>query len=148
VFGRDMIFPIKHIAAWQFIKNWKQKLIDKNNERENAKRVDYDYQVGDQVLIYTPDPNKMEQPREGPYPVMQVHTNGTVTLQKGTVTQRYNICQIVPFQEWPLIREESALRVVLRIIADGRTGLQPVRPFNLNGTRLVLWHVARVASQA
>jgi hypothetical protein len=99
VFGRDMIFPIQHIADWQLIKNRKQKLIDKNNERENAKRVDYDYKIGDQVLIYTPDPNKMEQPREGPYPVMQVHTNGTVTLQKGAVTQRYNIRQIVPFQE-------------------------------------------------
>jgi hypothetical protein len=99
VFGRDMIFPINHIADWQLIKNRKQKLIDTNNERENAKRVDYDYKVGEQVLIYTPDPNKMEQPREGPHPITQVHTNGTVTLQKGTVTQRYNIRQIVPFQE-------------------------------------------------
>jgi hypothetical protein len=100
VFGRDMIFPINHIANWQFIKNRKQKLIDKNKERENTKRVDYDYKVGEQVLIYTPDPNKMYQPQEGPYPITQVHTNGTVTLlQKGNVTQRYNICQIVPFQE-------------------------------------------------
>jgi len=99
VFGRDMIFPIQHLADWQEIKNRKQSMIDKHNERENAKRVDYDYKVGDQVLIYTPDPNKMEQPREGPYPVLQVHTNGTVTIQKGTVTQRYNIRQIVPFHE-------------------------------------------------
>ena len=99
VYGRDMIFPIQHLADWQLIKNRKQQLIDKNNVRENAKRVDYDYKVGDQVLIYTPDPNKMEQPREGPYPVVQVHTNGTVTLQKGAVTQRFNIRQIVPFQE-------------------------------------------------
>jgi hypothetical protein len=99
VFGRDMIFPINHIAIWQLIKNRKQKLIDKNNKRENAKRVDYDYMVGEQVLIYTPDPNKIEQPQEGPYPITQVHTNGTVTLQKGNVIQRYNICQIVPFQE-------------------------------------------------
>jgi hypothetical protein len=52
-----------------------------------------DNKVGEQVLIYTPDPNKMEQPQEGPYPrITQVHTNGTVTLQKGNVTQRYNIC--------------------------------------------------------
>jgi hypothetical protein len=99
VFQRDMILPIEHIADWQMIKHRKQQLINKNNERENAKRINYDYKVGDRVLIYTPDPNKMEQPREGPYPVIQVHTNGTVTLQKGLVTQRYNIRQIVPFQE-------------------------------------------------
>jgi hypothetical protein len=47
VFGRDMIFPINHIADWQLIKNRKQKLIDKTNERENAKCIiDYDYKVG------------------------------------------------------------------------------------------------------
>jgi hypothetical protein len=91
VFGRDLIVQTNHIAHWQIIKNRKQKSIDRNNERENVKRVDYDYKVG--------DPNKMEQPQEGPYPIMQVHTNGTVTLQKGNVTPRYNICQIVPFQE-------------------------------------------------
>ena len=99
VFGRDMIFPIEHIADWQLIKHRKQQMINKNNERENAKRLAYDYKVGDKVLIYTPDPNKMEQPREGPYSITVVHTNGTVTLQKGPVTQRYNIRQIVPFQE-------------------------------------------------
>ena len=82
-----MIFPIQHVADWQHIKKRKQNLIDKNNERENAKRVRYDYKVGDNILIYTPDPNKMEQPREGPYPVTQVHTNGTVTIQKGVVSQ-------------------------------------------------------------
>jgi hypothetical protein len=79
-------------------------------------------------LIYTPDPNKMEQPCEGPHPVIRVHTNKTVTFQKGPVTQ--NIRQIVTFQERPLIREESALRVDTRVAADGQTGLQPVRAFN------------------
>ena len=82
VFGRDMIFPIEHIADWQMIKHRKQQLINKNNDRENAKRIDYDYKVGDKVLIYTPDPNKMEQPQEGPYSIIQVHTNGTVTLHR------------------------------------------------------------------
>ncbi len=99
VFGRDMILPIQYIADWQNIKNRKQILINKNNKNENSKRVNYDYKVGDNVLLYTPNPHKMEQPREGPYPIIQVHTNGTVTLQKGAVSQRLNIRQIVPFQE-------------------------------------------------
>jgi hypothetical protein len=41
----------------------------------------------------------LSPPKDGPYPIMQVHTNGTVTLQKGNVTQRCHICQIVHFQE-------------------------------------------------
>jgi hypothetical protein len=101
VFGRDMIFPIQHVADWAHIKNRKQTLINKNNDRENAKRVDYDYVVGDAVLLYTPDPNKMEMPREGPYLITQVHVNGTVTIQKDSVTQRLNIRQLVPFNARP-----------------------------------------------
>ena len=39
VFGRDMIFNIKHVANWEFIRDNKQKLIDKNNKAENAKQL-------------------------------------------------------------------------------------------------------------
>jgi len=41
VFGRDMFFNIKHIANWEFIRQNKQKMIEKNNKAENAKRVAY-----------------------------------------------------------------------------------------------------------
>ena len=34
VFGRDAILNIRHKADWNYIKNQKQKLINKNNERE------------------------------------------------------------------------------------------------------------------
>ena len=43
VFGRDMIFNIKHTANWEYIRARKQKLINKNNERENSKQIDYEY---------------------------------------------------------------------------------------------------------
>jgi hypothetical protein len=36
VFGRDMIFNIKHEANWEFIRERKQQIVDKNNETENA----------------------------------------------------------------------------------------------------------------
>ncbi len=51
VFGRDMIFNTTHIANWEVIRQNKQKLIDKNNKRENAKRVKHDYKVGNKVLL-------------------------------------------------------------------------------------------------
>ena len=99
VFGRDMIFHIETVADWQHIHNRKQALINKNNQRENAKRHEHDYAVGDRVLINVADHHKMERPRAGPYSIVRTHTNGTVTIQKGAVTERLNIRQIVPFQD-------------------------------------------------
>ena len=95
----NMIFPIQYVVDWQHIRNRKQRLISKNNAKENKKRVEHDYKIGERVLIFSSDPNKMEQPRRGPYDIIQVQTNGTVTLQKDNVTERYNVRQIVPFLE-------------------------------------------------
>ena len=36
IFGRDMMLNIKHEANWEFIRQRKQSIIDKNNEAENA----------------------------------------------------------------------------------------------------------------
>ena len=51
VFGRDMIFNIQHKANWDYIKQRKQALINKNNERENANCTKHTYRVGDKVLL-------------------------------------------------------------------------------------------------
>jgi hypothetical protein len=51
VFGRDMIFNIKHEANQEFIRKRKQQLIEKNNEAENAKRIPHTYNIGEKELI-------------------------------------------------------------------------------------------------
>ena len=51
VFGRDMILNIIHRANWEYIRQRKQERINKNNERENKKRIPHNYQVGDLVLL-------------------------------------------------------------------------------------------------
>ena len=43
------------------------------------------------------DTLKMEQPREGPFNIVCVHSNGTVTIQKGPIQERRNIRQIIPY---------------------------------------------------
>jgi len=98
VFGRDMIFNIKHVANWQAIKQRKQQLIHKNNERENSKRAPYEYRVGDKVLLERKDPNKYERPYEGPYEIKQVFNNGTVRLKRGAVTDTVNIRRLQPYK--------------------------------------------------
>ena len=99
VFGRDMIFNIRHEADWQLIHEKKRARIEDNNARENAKRREHDYAVGEKVLITTADFNKMEPSREGPYTITRVHANGTVTIQKGRAFQRINIRQCMPYVE-------------------------------------------------
>jgi hypothetical protein len=37
-----------------------------------------------------------EQPREGPFEIIRVHANGTVTMQKGPIEERLNTRQVIP----------------------------------------------------
>ncbi len=51
IFGQDMLFDIPFIADWQKIGGHRQQLTDLNNTRENIGRIDYDYKVGQKVLV-------------------------------------------------------------------------------------------------
>jgi hypothetical protein len=99
VFGRDAILNVKFDANWTLIRQRKQNLIDENNLRENNTRVPHEYRVGDQILITRAPKGKYgTDPYEGPYPIVQVHSNGTVRYQKGAVSDVINIRQVHPYQ--------------------------------------------------
>ena len=51
IFGRDMILPIKHRADWELIRQQKQTQINRDNTCKNRHRLDYDYKVGDNVML-------------------------------------------------------------------------------------------------
>jgi hypothetical protein len=51
IFGQDMLFDIPFIADWQKIGEHRQRLTDLNNTCENEGRIDYDYKVGQKVLL-------------------------------------------------------------------------------------------------
>ncbi len=51
IFRQDMLFNILFIADWQSIGECRQRLTDLNNDRENKGRIDYDYKVGQKVLL-------------------------------------------------------------------------------------------------
>jgi len=97
VFGRDMIFNLKHTANWEYIRLRKQKIINKNNDRENTKRVPHLYKEGDKVMLRTGTENKYERPYSGPHNILQVNTNGTVRLRMGAVTDTVNIRRLTPY---------------------------------------------------
>jgi hypothetical protein len=101
VFGRDMFMPVNFDADWDRIRSNKQQRINKNNERENKKRVDHQYSKGDLVTLErTGIIPKLSLPRMGPYNVVHAHENGNVTIQKQPyVTERVNIRRCKPYYQ-------------------------------------------------
>ena len=98
VFGRDMLLPVKFVADWTRIQLQKQKQIDRSNERENKSRIDHKYSRGDCVLLTTPGLlRKGSSPRTGPYQVVDVQDNGTITIENGPVQQTANIRCVTPY---------------------------------------------------
>ena len=104
VFGRDSILPIKFQADWELIKSRKQTMIEKNNDREKAKRIPHDYTVGDKVLVRQDPSHKHGADKaKGPFTVTSVYDNGTVRLRQrtphgGAVFQTWNIRNVIPYK--------------------------------------------------
>ena len=95
-----MLFDIPYLADWKAIGQRRQVAVDRDNVRENKRRIEYDYTVGQQVLVRKDGTlRKAEKRYLGPYVITQVHTNGTVRIQRGTMSERLNIRRIAPYFE-------------------------------------------------
>ena len=98
VFQRDMLLPIPVLADYNLIRERSQAVIDNNNHRANLRWRFKDYKAGDQVLLLTQTKSKLKPKATGPYTIVQVHVNGTVTIQRGPrVTERINLRRIKPY---------------------------------------------------
>ena len=68
------------------------------NARENAKRLPHDYAVGDKVMLKVDGvKRKAAYKYTIPYTITEVHTNGTVRIRRGKVSERLNIRRLTPF---------------------------------------------------
>jgi len=100
VLGRDMLFDIPYIADWTAIGKCQQASVDQINTHRNARRVDFDYAVGQKVLLKKDGIiRKAEDKYVRSYNVTQVHTNGTITIQLRTMSELINIRRATPFFE-------------------------------------------------
>jgi len=99
IFGRHMLFDIPYIADWNKIGDYRQRQTDLNTARENKQRVDYDYKVGDRVLIRKDGILRKTESRydSEPWTITSVHTNGTIRVERGTKSERINIRRVVPY---------------------------------------------------
>lgn len=99
VFQRDMILNIPIIADLETIRARRQIVIDENLRRQNLRRHQHDYQPGEQVLVLTFRPNKLEPRAKGPFRIDRVHANGTITIRRSAhVTERINIRRVRPYR--------------------------------------------------
>ena len=89
-----MIILIKKLVDWELICQQNQTKINKDNIRENNKRVDHNYKSGDTVMLDDNCAHRYETPYKGPFVIKQCWTNDMVTLQCGAINIRYNIHRI------------------------------------------------------
>jgi hypothetical protein len=79
VFRRDAVLNLKFQATWKYIKERKEKLILKSNERENKKRIAYKYGPGQKVVLKARYKGKyVGNMFDGPYIISHMHSNGTI----------------------------------------------------------------------
>ena len=95
-----MLLPIQLRTDWARIRQRKQDIINANNKKENAKRIEHEYRVGEKVLLEKPGLiSKLSAPRTGPYRITETYANGTVRIQRGIVNERVNIRRLTPYKE-------------------------------------------------
>ncbi len=101
IFGCNMLFNIPFIANWNKIGDYRQRQTDLNTARKNSKQVDYDYKVGNKVLLTEERILcKAESPYSNkPWTFTTIHTNGTIMIQCRTKLERLNIRRVTPFTE-------------------------------------------------
>ena len=93
-----MFLNVPLVADWEAIAQNREHAANKSLRRANAKRRQYDYATGQQILLKVPDPTKLGPRSEGPYTIDRVHVNGNVTfIRCPGVTERINNRRIRPF---------------------------------------------------
>ena len=91
IFNQDMITRFKSDIDWKMITEQRKLVSIKSNTRENKSRIQHQYKITDQVLIFKSSNERCGQRKigdpatEGPFHVTKVNRNGTVDIRRGTV---------------------------------------------------------------
>ena len=111
VFGRDMFSAVSTDIDWTAIKENKQIKINKNNDRENSKRVPHIYQRGDYITLKKPGIlRKLAISREGPYKVVRHNNNGSILIEKApTNIKNVNVRRVTLYYRKTELLPETAV---------------------------------------
>ena len=92
VFGRNMLLDINFRPNYKEIWLMKKTNINYNNKCENAKRVQYDYEIVHHTYILrNGNYRKLEGEKLGQFRITQVNTNGSFRIQRVIVNEQINI---------------------------------------------------------
>jgi hypothetical protein len=70
--------------------NKKQKASELNVDRENNKRIKYDYKINNLILLDRGTlQRKLVPKRDGPYQVIRVYSNGSLKYERASVSKEY-----------------------------------------------------------
>jgi hypothetical protein len=99
IFGWDMLFGTPFFSDWDRIEYLRQRQTDLSMGRENCSCCDWDYKVGDQVLLREDGilRKSQSQHESDPWTITLVHTNGTIRVQCRIKSEQFNIRRVIPF---------------------------------------------------
>jgi hypothetical protein len=92
ILGRNMLFGVLFIANWNKRGDYRQRQTNLNTARKNSKQANYDYKVGNKVLLTEEGIlHKAESPySKKPWTITTIHTNVTIRIQCRTKLERLN----------------------------------------------------------
>ena len=96
--GRDMHLDIPFTANLITLQQARQAQVDERLLRANSSRTHHEFVLGEKVYILRPrrPGDKAHMMKQGPFPIVQVHTNNNVTVQRSpNVRERISIRRIV-----------------------------------------------------
>ena len=98
VFQRDMHLNIPVIADILTISERRQIKTNQRLLQANAKRKRHEYKVNDLVYVsnHFTAADKLKEAFQGPFKILQVHTNATVTIERGLIHERISIRRLKP----------------------------------------------------
>jgi hypothetical protein len=96
-----MLLDIPFVADWKKVGEHRQRLTDLNTTRKNEGRIDYDYKIGQKILVRNKGILRKAESRwlKDPWTITKVHTNGTIKIQRQNKSERLNIRRVRPFEE-------------------------------------------------
>ena len=99
VFNRDMFLDIPIIADILTLQQYRQTKINHRLMKANSKQIRHEFKVDDLIYIHNRHnaANKMKPIYAGRFPILQVHTNNTVTVRrKRNIVERITIRRLKP----------------------------------------------------
>lgn len=98
VFSKDMILRTHVEANIELVRQRRQAAIIHNNERENRRRIAYDYKPGDRILILSGGLDPKLKLHEGPYTVLSYNkANGILHIQRKNYVEPIHIRRVRPY---------------------------------------------------